>query len=116
MRQVLQLYLVVALGGVYLLEQAASSLMIEHDRFRQFRSDVPVFPLCIDLRVFDYIAVPKHVNSMSCDDLTIKVYHVWWWMKLMGGTTPKRHIAHSSSPYVKKLWCGRLTGWTRLPD
>jgi len=40
-RQILQLYLVVALGGVYLLEQPASSCMAEHDRFRQFRLDCP---------------------------------------------------------------------------
>ena len=41
-RQVLALYLCVALGGVYLLEQPGTSLMIEHDRFLGFRDHLTV--------------------------------------------------------------------------
>jgi hypothetical protein len=36
-RFVLVLYLVVAQGGAWILEQAGSSVVIEHDRAREFR-------------------------------------------------------------------------------
>ena len=41
-RFVLVLYLVVAHGGAFVLEQAGSSVAIEHDRARVFRSAVNV--------------------------------------------------------------------------
>ena len=41
-RQSLLLYLVTALGGVWFLEQAASSVLMETDRLIQFRSHVTV--------------------------------------------------------------------------
>ena len=41
-RQVLVLYLCVALGGTFLLEQAASSLIMEYSRFVEFRMTVEV--------------------------------------------------------------------------
>ena len=45
----------------------------------------------------------------------IKVFSCWWWMIHLGGRTPKRHIAYSNSPFVRNLWCGKLTGWKHNP-
>ena len=42
LRFTLVLYLVVAQGGVFVLEHAGSSVAIEHDRARVFRSAVKV--------------------------------------------------------------------------
>ena len=39
---VLVLYVVVAMGGAFLLEQPASSVLIEHDRMLEFRAAVEV--------------------------------------------------------------------------
>ena len=42
-RMVLALYLIVAMGGTFFVEQPASSVMIEHDRMIVFRALVDVF-------------------------------------------------------------------------
>jgi hypothetical protein len=40
-----------------------------------------------------------------------EVFKSWWWMLHCGGKSPKRHVAYSNSPAVKRLWLGRLKGW-----
>lgn len=32
-----------------------------------------------------------------------------------GGPTPKKHYCYSNSPWVKRLWQGRLLGWQKVP-
>jgi len=51
---VLVLYVTIAMGGTFVLEQAATSLMLEHDRFVGFRDAVEVATLYV--RTFVHLA------------------------------------------------------------
>lgn len=44
---------------------------------------------------------------------TAKVHRGTWFMYHYGGPTPKRHIAFSNSPWIKKLWMGKLINWAQ---
>ena len=41
-----------------------------------------------------------------------QVFRSCWWMRLFQSSSPKRHVAYSSSPWVERFNLGRLTGWS----
>lgn len=53
-----------------------------------------------------------HVWTISKILLCTQVFRSCWWMRLFQSSSPKRHVAYSSSPWVERFNLGRLTGWS----
>lgn len=118
-RTCLLIYLITAMGGVWILEQPRSSLVSWHPRIRLLWKSIPKAPKSKPIlwtNAWEHMLLRSFMNNhyfgSLCCPLHGHPWQVWqaaWWAAHYRAPTPKRHICWANSPAIVHFDMGTLS-------